>query len=94
MSEIFSKKNCFKTQNFCHLELPVTLPPATKGPEEGSVRVENLDPVVSGVRHKDEAAIIDCHTPVVESCWSRTVAVFCRQNYFEPNEERLSGIEK
>ena len=82
MSEIFSKKNCFKKQNFCHLELPVTLPPATKGPEEGSVRVKDLDPVVSGVRHKDEPAIIDCHTPVVENCWSRTAAVFRCQKYF------------
>ena len=53
-----------KKYMICHLELPVALTPAAKGSEEGAVRVEDLDSVVAGVRHKDEPSFVYCHTPV------------------------------
>ena len=40
------------------LELPVALSPPAKGPEEGAIRVEDLDPVVSRVCHKDVTLLI------------------------------------
>ena len=52
-------------QKIFHLELPVALTPAAKRPEESSVRVEDLDPVVAGVRHKDEPSLVNCHSPVL-----------------------------
>ena len=57
-------KTIKKNYMICHLELPVALTPAAKRPEESSVRVEDLDPVVAGVRHKDEPSFVYCHTPV------------------------------
>ena len=37
----------YQTINSIHLELPVALTPAAKGSEEGAIRVEDLDSVVS-----------------------------------------------
>ena len=47
-----------------YLEFPVALTPAAEGSEEGAVWVEDLDPVVARVRHKDEPSLVYCHTPV------------------------------
>ena len=47
-----------------YLEFPIALTPAAKGSEEGAVRVEDLDSVVAGVRHKDEPSFVYCYTPV------------------------------
>ena len=45
------------------LELAVALAPAPEGAQEGSVRVEDLDPVVPGVRHEDVALFVHCNPP-------------------------------
>ena len=45
------------------LELRVALPPPPEGAEEGAVGVEDLDPVVAGVRHEDVTLFVYCHSP-------------------------------
>ena len=49
------------------LELSVALPPPTEGPQEGSVRVEDLDPVVPGVRHEDEPLLVNSHASAIQA---------------------------
>ena len=44
------------------LELSVGLAPAPEAAQEGAVRVEDLDPVVAGVRHKYVPLLINSYT--------------------------------
>ena len=44
------------------LELGVALAPTAEGAEEGPVRVEDLDPVVARVGHKDETLFVDSYS--------------------------------
>lgn len=48
---------------FQTLEFSVTRAPGPEGPEEGAVRVEDLDPVVAGVSHHDVALVVNCYAP-------------------------------
>ena len=40
-------------------ELAFALAPPTEASQEGSVRVENLDSVVAGIRYEDVALLVD-----------------------------------
>lgn len=48
---------------FQTLELSIARAPGPEGPEEGAVRMEDLDPVVAGVSYHDVALVVDCYAP-------------------------------
>jgi len=54
------------SNSFETLELSIVLSPPAKCSKECSIRIENLDSVVSGISNKDETLLIDSHTPAIQ----------------------------
>lgn len=48
---------------FKTLELSVSRTPGPESPEEGSIRMEDLDSIVARISHYDVALVIDSNTP-------------------------------
>ena len=55
--------SCVHGNTFQSLEFTVSLTPASETPQKGSIRVENLDPVITGIRHKYVSLFIYSYTP-------------------------------
>lgn len=48
---------------FQPLELAISRPPRPESPQEGAIRMKDLNAVVAGVSHYDVALVVYCYTP-------------------------------
>ena len=76
--------------SFQPLELAVVLSPTAKASQKCSVRIENLNSVISGISNKDKTLLIDSNTPEIKVSCSKQI--ICNALVKSPWELELSFL--